>query len=267
MELKRNLHLVFGMIVFVAVLAFVSSFGDGSPDPQSILSPPGAGGILGTAPDGRDLFRTLCAAAARGVLWSSLATFLTMLMGTAVGIFAAEGRDRFVDRSQSIVGAVLDSIGPFVICACVISVVPGIGLTGVVGLVAIVSWPTIAVVVRKEILTTKTKGYYEAALSLGLGPAQLFIRHVLPNVVDRIVPLGFAMCAAFLGLFAALDFIGVGVRSQSQLGAMIYDSMGYLDAAPWYFWSSTIAFGAVIFFLAVVSAWLRRVLSKNSMHP
>jgi peptide/nickel transport system permease protein len=127
-------------------------------------------------------------------------------------------------------------------------------------LMALVSWPSVAVAVRKEILTTKKMAYYEAALSLGLGPVRLFVRHVLPNVVDRLVPLAVGMCTAFLGIFGALDFIGSGVRSRNQLGALIYDSLAYLDSAPWFFWSSTLAFALLLVGLGVIASTLRRML-------
>lgn len=228
--------------------------------PSLSLAPPGDGGWIGRSPSGVDLFSLLADASIRGV-WSAVwAAFLTLCIGSLVGIITAERPSGWCDRSQSALGNILDSIGSFVIAACVLAVADRLSHLALGSVVALASWPPAAVVIRNEITRTKSMAYYEAALSLGLGPATLFVRHVLPNVLDRVVPFGLALVTAFLGLFGALDFIGAGQASAPQLGSLIYESLSYIESAPWFFISSVSAFAIVLLVLGLSSQLLHRIL-------
>ncbi len=260
MELKPYIR----VCVFVILVATVTLLLKGALNldsfPNRALEPPGVESRIGVSPNGVDLMSLLGDASIRGAWMAVNTAFLAVTIGVFVGILSAERRNGWFDRLQAMLGSILDSIGPFVFAACVLAVASRLSHLGLGCVAALASWPPVAVMIRKEILQTKSMAYYEAALCLGLSPIKLFLRHILPNVVDRVIPFGLAMATSFLGLFGALDFIGAGQSSRPQLGGIIYDSLNYLESAPWYFTASTFAFALVLLVLGLSSQLVHKLL-------
>ena len=265
MELKPYIRIFVFVFLMASIALIIKNTLNLDSFPNRALEPPGAGSRIGVSPNGVDLLNLLSDASIRAV-WTAVSTaLLTVILGAVVGIFSAETRDGWFDRLQAMLGNVLDSIGPFVFAACVLAVASRLSHLGLEFVVALASWPPVAVMIRKEILRTKSMAYYEAALCLGLGPTKLFLRHILPNVVDRVIPFSLAMATGFLGLYGALDFIGAGQSSKPQLGSIIYDSLNYLESASWYFTATTFAFALVLLVLGMSSQLMHRFLRGTSV--
>jgi ABC-type dipeptide/oligopeptide/nickel transport system permease subunit len=85
------------------------------------------------------------------------------------------------------------------------------GLVGVYIGLALISWLTIARIVRANTMSLKEKEFIEAAIGLGAGHRRLMFRHLLPNTLAPIV------VAATLGIPSAIlseagiSFLGLGV--------------------------------------------------------
>ncbi len=260
MEMRRY-SVIFGVFTLAAIIliALQSSVSLDAMAENS-LKPPGNGNVIGASPIGIDLLSLLIDASARSIFLAAWSSLVTVAIGFLLGVIAAERKGGCFDRIQAMIGNILDGIGSFVIAVCVLSVTTGVSHYAVGTLVAFGSWPIVASVVRQEILATKSLSYYQAGLCLGLTPVKLFIRHVFPNVADRLIPMILALATAFIGLFGALDFIGAGQSSEPQLGALIYDSLNYLRSAPWYLISASSAFALILVVLGAGSEVLRRIL-------
>ena len=78
--------------------------------------------------------------------------------------------------------------------------------------IAIVGWPSVARLVRAEVLALREAEFVVAARALGAPPARLLLVHVLPNAVGpAIVAASFAIGSGAL-VEAALSWLGFGVR-------------------------------------------------------
>jgi microcin C transport system permease protein len=100
-------------------------------------------------------------------------------------------------------------------------------------LVALFAWMPLAQLVRAEVLRVRALDYIRAGRAVGLGPAALMIRHMLPNaLVATFAYLPFELTGAIATL-AALDLIGYGMPPGApSLGTLLNQGRTNLQA-PW----------------------------------
>jgi oligopeptide transport system permease protein len=98
----------------------------------------------------------------------------------------------------------------------------------------LVSWLTVARIVRANTLSLKEKEYVEAARGLGAKDGVIIRRHLLPNTVAPIV------VAATLGIpgailyEAGISFLGLGVLPpMPSWGLMISDAIPQMRSHPY----------------------------------
>jgi peptide/nickel transport system permease protein len=130
----------------------------------------------------------------------------------------------------------MDSILSFPTVLLAITVVSflGYGLVQVMGALGIIYSPVFARLVRAETLAIKTEGYVEAARAMGSRMFKIIRRHLMPNLLGRIVvqcSITFAMAVV---VEASLSYIGVGTQPPNpSWGLMLKDARNYLVQAPW----------------------------------
>ncbi|HTO89524.1 MAG TPA: ABC transporter permease [Candidatus Sulfotelmatobacter sp.] len=107
---------------------------------------------------------------------------------------------------------------------------------GIVGILALVGWASLARVIRGLVLSIRESEYVAAAEALGMGRVRILVRHILPNT------LSFAVVAATLAVpgyvlgEVALSFLGVGVQEPAaSWGNMLNQarSLRVLSSFPW----------------------------------
>jgi oligopeptide transport system permease protein len=108
------------------------------------------------------------------------------------------------------------------------------GLIGVYIGLGLVSWLTVARIVRANTMSLKEKEYVEAARGLGAPGSQIVRKHLLPNTIAPIV------VAATLGIPGAIlyesgiSFIGLGViPPMPSWGLMISDAIPQMRSHPY----------------------------------
>lgn len=73
-------------------------------------------------------------------------------------------------------------------------------------------WLTMARVIRGEVLSLKARPFIEAARAIGVGPARLFTRHLLPNLSGPIIVYATLTVPQAMLQEAFLSFLGIGVK-------------------------------------------------------
>ncbi len=123
------------------------------------------------------------------------------------------------------------------------------GLVGVYIGLGLVSWLTVARIVRANTMSLKEKEYVEAARGLGAHNSQIVRRHLLPNTVAPIV------VAATLGIpgailyEAGISFLGLGVLPpMPSWGLMISDAIPQMRSHPY-----MLVFPALVLSLTVLA--------------
>jgi oligopeptide transport system permease protein len=108
------------------------------------------------------------------------------------------------------------------------------GLVGVYIGLGLISWLTIARIVRANAMSLKEKEFIEAARGLGAGHRRIMFRHLLPNTLAPIV------VAATLGIPSAIlseagiSFLGLGViPPMPSWGLMISEAIPNMRSHPY----------------------------------
>ena len=200
--------------------------------------PPSAHHWLGTDQLGRDqLARVLYGGRISLVVGLCVAVGSTAL-GAAVGAVAGYRRG-WIDE---IVMRITDLVS--IIPALAVLMIARKGLGGsvmvIIAILTLVSWPTLARVVRSVVASLGEKEFVEAARASGASGLRIVMCHLLPNAVGPVcVHASLAVGAAILAE-SALSFLGFGLQPPAvSWGGMLAESRGavgtdlaYLFIAP-----------------------------------
>jgi peptide/nickel transport system permease protein len=110
------------------------------------------------------------------------------------------------------------------------------GLSLVIGIIAIFTWPNMARLVRGQVLSLREREFIEASRSLGAGSGRIMFRELLPNLVAPIVVYATLIIPNNIIFEAALSFLGVGVpQTTPSWGRMLAEvASGQLFTVAWW---------------------------------
>lgn len=226
-------------------------------DPLTTLLPPGPHHLLGTDQNGRDVLSRMVHGARPSLLSGLGASGLALVGGTVLGLLAARGgriADQAVTRGLDVFMAI-----PGLLLALLVIAVAGPGTLNVVLAVAVLTMPVYARIVRAQILQISRSGYVEGAVTLGLHPAAIVWRHVLPNALGPVLVLATLGVGSAIGAGSTLSFLGLGPRPPApEWGAMLADSRGYYAVAWWTAVFPGIAITGSVLAITVVGRHLQR---------
>jgi peptide/nickel transport system permease protein len=187
---------------------------------------------FGTDELGRDtLSRTLFGARLSLTVAICVVAFSLSLGLIAGGIAGYYGRWIDTTLNVFIMNAFLALPGLLLAIAFVAFLGPG--LWNLILALSIGGWVGYARLVRAQVLAVKEREFVEAARALGAGDLRIFIRHILPNIVQPvIVQAAIGMAGAVLAE-ATLSFLGLGVPPPAtSWGAMLNDARSHLFESP-----------------------------------
>jgi peptide/nickel transport system permease protein len=110
------------------------------------------------------------------------------------------------------------------------------GLSLVIGIIALFTWPNMARLVRGQTLTLREREFVEAARSLGARGPRIMFRELLPNLLAPILVYATLLIPANILFEAALSFLGVGVpQSTPSWGRMLAEAAsGQIFTVAWW---------------------------------
>jgi ABC-type dipeptide/oligopeptide/nickel transport system permease subunit len=193
---------------------------------------------------GRDLFVRTMYGARTSLLVGIVASGIAVAIGTLIGLLAGffgKWADTTLSRGADIMLAVpqlLISIGIVAACSttkegCVHGLIQP-GLTIVIVVIVLFSWPYVARVVRGNTLSLKEKEFVEASRSVGAGNTRIIAGDVLPNLLAPVIVLATLLVPQSILFEAALSYLGLGVvPPQSSWGQIMADASGLYDVAWW----------------------------------
>lgn len=201
-------------------------------DPLHAFQRPGAAHWLGTDELGRDEYARVVHGARASLTMGVGATAVAVVLGGLLGLTAGLASGR-VDRAASRLLDVLFAF-PEMLVALVVVTVLGAGGVNVLVAIGIGAVPGYARVLRGQVLLARRSGYAEAAVGLGLRPAVVAWRHVLPNAVGPVLVLATMGVGTAITFGAGLSFLGLGVQPPApEWGLMLSESRDTLARAPW----------------------------------
>jgi peptide/nickel transport system permease protein len=201
-------------------------------DHNHALLSPSLSHPFGTDNYGRDVLTRVLFGARIDLRVGFIAVVAPFIIGIILGSLSGYyGRwvDTLAMRAVDIVQAF-----PFIVLVIAIVAVLGPGLTNMYIAVALVAWVVYARLIRSAILVEKTKDYVTAAKAIGGNDWRVMRRHLFPNVITPCIVYAMADIALYIGLVAALSFLGLGERPPApEWGAMITSGRDYMTTAWW----------------------------------
>ena len=204
---------------------------------------------MGQNTTGKDYFAMVMLGAQRSLTLGLVVGIISTVLGAALGAIAGYFRG-WVD---SIIMRITDvfMVVPLLLLAAVlgrmaVNVADGVWMLAL--MIGIVSWTSLARLVRGEVLSLREREFIGAAQSMGASPARIIFRHLMPNTVGVIVVNAtFAIANAIL-LESSLSYLGFGVQPpETSLGLLISQYQGAFTNRPWLFWFP----GVVILIIAL----------------
>ena len=228
---------------------------------------------LGTDDQGRDVLSGIMYGARVSLLVGVASVALAIAIGVSLGLLAgyAGGKiDAFIMRVADV-----QLSFPAILIALLIDGVARVALPRgshdqvaiyvLVLAIGLSNWVQYARTVRGSTMVEKSKEYVQAARVIGVTPAGIMARHLLPNVLGPVLVLATINIATAILTEATLSFLGVGVPpTEPSLGTLIRIGNEFLFSGEWWI---TIFPGAalVVMVLSInlLGDWLRDALNPR----
>lgn len=226
----------FSLLVLFILLAFfapiLSPYNPSAIDLLHRLAPPDKHHWMGTDELGRDILSRLIWGARLSLTVAVSVVGLSLTTGLILGGVAGYyGRVVDVAVNTFLMNAFLAMPGILLAIAFVAFLGPG--LSNLILALSIGGWVGYARLVRAQVLAVREREFVEAARALGASDLRIFVRHILPNILQPLtVQAAIGMAGAVLAE-ATLSFLGLGVPPPAaSWGAMLNDARPFLFEAP-----------------------------------
>ncbi|MBV8449831.1 MAG: ABC transporter permease [Hyphomicrobiales bacterium] len=265
--------------VFAPLIAPTNPFDPASNFLIDSLNPPRfvTGGdarfLLGTDDQGRDLWSAIL----YGLRVSLLIGVFGVLLGGAIGITLGLIAGYAGGRIDSIIMRIADVqlTFPAILIALLVDGVVQALLKGqnreqtafgiLVISIGLSFWVQYARTVRGSTLVEKNRDYVQAARLIGLSPARILMRHILPNVMGPVLVIATINLALAIITEATLSFLGVGLPpTQPSLGTLIRIGQNFLFSGEWWIVTfPSITLAALVLAVNLLGDWLRDALNPR----
>jgi peptide/nickel transport system permease protein len=198
-----------------------------------INQPPGAGHPLGTDPFGIDVLGRLMVGGQSslelGFSVGIAGTVLGLLYGAISGVIGGYG--------DAILMRIIDTLlaVPTFILLIIVASMFSLSLGVIIAILSLLSWPSVARLVRGQVLALRTREFSQAARTMGATRRWVLIRHMVPNTLGIcIVTATFGVADAIYAL-SALSFLGIGPPPPfTDWGTMLTGGVNNLFNGYWW---------------------------------
>ncbi len=228
---------VIGICVFTFLMIIAADHGISDQGLRSSLEwrnhPPHTHHLFGTDWLGRDMFtrvvKGLNLSLTIGLVASLFSTLIAIILGVCSGLSGG-----MIDSMITWVIDLFLSL-PHLVFLVLISFAVGGGAKGVVIGVALTHWPSLARVIRAEVLQLLSADYVHISSKLGYSNFWIARHHLLPHLIPQCL-VGFILLFPHAILHeAGMSFIGVGLPPHSPaIGIILSESLRHLSTGYWW---------------------------------
>jgi peptide/nickel transport system permease protein len=292
----RVAMVMLSVLVFVYLLAifgpFVAPLFGFDPyryDPAAVNTPTGGpvlafGGISAAHPlgvewgTGRDIASQLLWGLRISLIVATTSTILTVTLAVVVGIiagYAGGWTDMLLGRFMDLVLAFPQLLILIAMSAVLTQRLTDLGvppgnpsrITYLILAISVFGWPYLARIVRGQVLGLREREFVEAAVAMGASRRRILFTEILPNLWAPILVYTTLVLPAYIGLEAALSFLGVGILPPDvTFGTMLASSVRYFQVAPTYLFIPGSALVIIVVAFNLLGDSLRDALDPRTTH-
>ncbi|ALS21745.1 ABC transporter permease [Paenibacillus naphthalenovorans] len=182
---------------------------------------------------GRDMFTRTLKGLTLSIQVGMMAAVASVSIAAVLGLLAAT-MGKTVDR---IIGWLIDLFlsVPHLVTLILISFVLGGGVRGVVIGIALTHWPSLARIIRAEVLQLRSSEFVQISRRFGKSRWWVAVRHMTPHLIPQLL-VGLLLIFPHAILHeAAISFLGMGLSPhQPAIGIILSESMRYLSTGLWW---------------------------------
>jgi len=244
------------VLVFILAAVFAAALAPG--DPKKYVGkpnqPPSAQFLLGTNPQGKDVFRQLVWGSRLSLLIGFGSAVLMTLIAVVVGMVAGFYRGVVDDVLNFVMNLFL--VIPGLPLLVLLSAYLKPGTVTIIFALAITGWAFNGRIIRAQTMSLREKDFVAAAVVSGEPGLSIIFVHILPNMVNIIV--GGFIGAVTYGIMAStgLAFLGLANTADVTWGTNLFwaqNGGALMIGAWWAFLPSGLAVALVAFGLALIN--------------
>jgi peptide/nickel transport system permease protein len=234
-RLIRSRAALFGMLA-VGLAVIVGVFGPWLTGSHSamgprVFCPPGPECLLGSDDLGRDMLARVANGARISLLVGVAAAAVSAVLGILVGAIAGFAGGRLDELFMRVAEAF--QIVPQFFLAILVVALFGPSLVKIVLIIALLSWPSTARIIRAEFLKLRGQDFVAAARLAGVSHAALAFREILPNALPPVIVNASLQIASAILTEANLSFLGLGDPDMVSWGQLLFLAQPFLNQAWW----------------------------------
>lgn len=232
---KALVKIIFGSL-FIIIVASIGIFLDEERISTNLLKrnmPPSFEHFFGTDWLGRDMFARTIMGISLSIVVGIFGAFGSTIIAIVAGVCAAL-MGKWIDRIISWLIDVFLSV-PHLVTLILIAFTLGGGVKGIVIGIVLTHWPSLARVIRAEIMHIRASEYVQISKKMGNTRWWIICHHIFPYIAPQIL-VGFLLKFPHAILHeSAITFLGFGISPhQPAIGMILSESMKYLSSGIWW---------------------------------
>ena len=296
-RLLKNKLATFGMVV-VFLMTLLVSFGpiifsaitgisaDSVPDNPDLLKslPPSGSNIMGTDELGRDIFARTMQGGRISLMVGIISTIVSLIVGVTWGAVAGYIGGR-VDNLMMRIVDIFYSIPYLLLVIVLLEVFKGENTPSIINAVSayfggggalnqifllffalgLISWLTMARVVRGQVLSLKNQEFVLAAKATGVGTLGIIFKHIVPNTLGPVIVYATLTIPSVMLSEAFLSYLGMGVQAPyASWGSLSAEGIKNIALFPWQLIFPGVTMALTLFSLNFMGDGLRDALDPQS---
>jgi peptide/nickel transport system permease protein len=244
------------LLVLAVSFAHLSPYDPEKSDIRNKFQPPSLEHPFGTDGLGRDLFTRILYGGRVSLSVGLMVVCITLSIGVPIGSIAGFYGGwidnilmRIIDATLSIPSLMFLILLSAILRETDLPFVKSNSVMTIAVVLGILSWPTVARLVRAVFLTFREMEYVTAAKALGASNLRIMLGEILPNgfgpiIVESTLGLGYAIMEE-----SGLSFLGFGIMPPTpSWGNLLNSAQDHLTTFPW-----LAIFPGVMIFLTIIS--------------
>ncbi len=242
--------------------------------------------LMGTDEAGRDMLARVLQGGRISLMVGIISTIVSLVVGVSYGAIAGF----FGGRTDNIMMRIVDVIYsiPYILIVIVLLSVFGkqntpewiqnlsetIGGAGNQGLsqifllflaLGLVSWLTMARVVRGQVLSLKNQEFVTAARATGVSSLGIIFKHIVPNTLGPVIVYATLTVPSVMLTEAFLSFLGLGVQAPyASWGSLASDGIKNIAIYPWQLIFPGVTMALTLFSLNFLGDGIRDALDPQT---
>jgi oligopeptide transport system permease protein len=219
--------------------------------------------LLGTDILGRDVLSRIIyggrISISIGVVGTITALFIGIFFGAVAG-YAGGRLDNFIMRFVDVMYGL-----PYMLVVIILMAMMGRNVVILFMAIALVSWLTIARVVRGQVISLKNSEFVQAAKSVGASTPRIIGKHLLPNTLGIIIVYSTLSLPQFIMNESFLSFLGLGVSAPlASWGSLVSEGVKGMELYPWLLIAPALAMTVFLFAMNFLGDGLRDSFDPQS---